>query len=122
MVQVAPAGQYASFAAFREAVRALPLTVERGSPETRPSERGSPERGSPETGSGLRVEYTSLRGDRIEAEYGAEPEVNGAAVDYAGWPLFGGPHLRAERGSGRLELRHGPHRRLLDFNDATITN
>jgi hypothetical protein len=102
VVQVAPAAQYPSFGAFQRAVRALPLTVERGP--------------------ALRVAYTSLRGDRIEAVYGEEPRVNGAPVGYASWPLFGGPHLEAERGSGRLRLRHGDRSHLLDFNNVTATN
>jgi hypothetical protein len=100
VVQVAPAAQYPSFGAFQRAVRALPLTVERGP--------------------ALRVAYTSLRGDRIEAVYGEEPRVNGAPVGYASWPLFGGPHLEAERGSGRLRLRHGDRSHLLDFDTGTV--
>jgi hypothetical protein len=102
VVQVAPSAQYPSFGAFQRAVRALPLTVERAP--------------------ALRVEYTSLRGDRIEVVYGEEPRVNGAPVGYATWPLFGGPHLEAERGSGRLTLRYGDRAHLLDFNNVTATN
>jgi hypothetical protein len=46
--------------------------------------------------------------------------VNGAPVGYASWPLFGGPHLEAERGSGRLRLRHGDRSHLLDFDTGTV--
>jgi hypothetical protein len=101
VVQVAPAGAYPSLAAFAEAVRAQPLRVQRT-----PTPR---------------VQYTTLRGTRIQAAYGEPPQMNGAPVDYAEWPLFDGPFLRAEPGSHRLELRHGDRRRILDFEALTIT-
>jgi len=100
VLQVAPAGQYPSFKAFKEAVRGLPLTT-----KTSPVPQ---------------VEFTSLRGDRIECTYGKHPVVNGSPVDYADWPLYGGPFMRAETESSRLLLRHGARRRLLNFDTTTI--
>ncbi len=100
VVQVAPAWAYASMDAFREAVRALPLTVRT---EPRPS-----------------VRFTTLRGATMTLTYGQTPRLDGEPVDYDGWPLFDGPFLRAEQGSRRLELRYGPMHRLLDFNTLTI--
>jgi hypothetical protein len=66
------------------------------------------------------VAYESLDGSVLEAEYGSVPRVDGAAVDYDSWPLYGGPFMEAERGSGRLLLKYGPLRRSLDFNTLTI--
>ncbi len=100
VVQVAPAVDFASFEAFKAAVRALPLEV-----STEPVPR---------------VRFTTLRGAVLEAAYGQTPQIDGAAVDYERWPLFDGPFLSAEKGSRMLEMRYGPLRRLLDFNTLTV--
>lgn len=102
VVQVAPATDFENMAAFKAAVRALPLTAER-----RPD---------------LAVTFTSLDGTEMVATYGQTPTVNGVPVDYENWPLFAGPFLNAERGSRTLELRHGNRSRVLDFNTLTITD
>jgi hypothetical protein len=101
VVQVAPASAYPSLAAFAEAVRALPLEA-----ETEPA---------------VRVAFTSLRGDRIEATYGERPVVNGAPLDYEAWPLYDGPYLQAEAGTGVVDLTAGGRRRRLDFAAGTFT-
>lgn len=101
VVQTAPASQYASFAAFQAAVRALPLEASR---EPTPS-----------------VRFTTLSGARISATYGETPSVNGTPVDYANWPLFDGPFLQAAQGSKTLTMRYGPIRRHLDFRTLTVT-
>ena len=100
VVQVAPASAYATFEAFKTAVRALPLET-----STRPTPA---------------VTFTTLRGDRIAFTYGETPEINGAPVDYAGWPLYDGPFMQAEPGSKKLELMHGNQHRLLDFEAISI--
>jgi hypothetical protein len=100
LVQAAPAAAFASLEAFAGAVRALLLET-----ATEPVPR---------------VRFRTLGGDTVEAVYGGVPRVNGGAVDYGSWPLFGGPFLEAGRGSRRLELRHGRLRRLLDFDTLTI--
>jgi hypothetical protein len=100
VVQVAPASDYPSFEAFKEAVRALPLSAD--------------------VTSTLRVQFTSLRGDAMQVAYGEVPLLNGTPVDYEAWPLFDGPYLHAEKGSKKLELRHGSLRRLLDFEAVSI--
>ena len=102
VVQVAPAGRYASMAAFEAAVRALPLEA-----VTLPVPS---------------VRFTTLSGDRLEAAYGQTPRINGTAVDYAGWPLFDGPSMSAAPGSRMLDLRYGPMHRRLDFNTNTVTD
>lgn len=102
VVQVAPAGDYDSFDAFKKAILALPL----------------------ETGTEpvAHVRFQTLRGAMLEATYDKTPIVNGEAVDYDGWKLFDGPFLYAERGSKKLDIRHGTDRRLLDFETLTITD
>jgi hypothetical protein len=100
IVQVAPVRDYASFEAFKEAIRALPLKF---------STEAAPE-----------VTFTALDGSVLRARYGDTPTVNGTAVDYANWPLFDGPFAREERGSQRLDLRYGGERYLLDFTKPLI--
>ncbi|QYM79256.1 hypothetical protein K0B96_01160 [Horticoccus luteus] len=96
VVQVAPTRDYASFNAFKSAVRALPLTY---------STKDKPQ-----------VTFTALGGQRLQARYGEPPTVDGKSPDYAHWPLFDGPFAHEARGSGKLDLRHGGERLLLDFN------
>lgn len=100
VVQVAAASDFASFDAFKTQVNALPIAVST----------------SPE----LKVDYTSLRGDKMALTYGETPVINGSAVNYEAWKLFDGAYLYAEKESKKLELRHGPLRRELDFEDVSI--
>jgi hypothetical protein len=46
--------------------------------------------------------------------------VNGAPLDYAAWPLFGGPFVEAAVDSQRLLLKYGSMRRTLDFRTLTV--
>jgi hypothetical protein len=101
VVQVAAVRDYASLAAFRQAVLALPLKF-----TTQPV---------PE------VTFTALDGSVLHMRYGDTPTVNGEAVDYAHWPLFDSPFAREERGSQRLEIHQGGERYLLDFTKPAIT-
>lgn len=103
VVQVAPAGAYASFAAFKEAVKGLPLqTQQTPVPQAR---------------------FKTLGGDTLALTYGETPVLNGAPIQYEDWPLFDGPFMHAEVGSNKLLLRHGSLRRRLDFRaPPTITD
>ena len=102
VVQVAPASAYASFDAFKAAVRALPLET---ATEPVPS-----------------VRFTALNGHALAATYGETPTIDGTPVDYADWPLFDGPFMHAEAGSRMLDLHYGPLHRRLDFDALTITD
>jgi hypothetical protein len=102
VVQVAPASAFESLATFRRAVLDRHLHIDMS---------GRPH-----------VVFESLAGRRLEARFGDLPTVDGTPVDYAAWPLFGGPFLQAAPGSGRLELRHGSLRRILDFNTMTVVD
>ncbi len=100
VVQVAPASEYSSFGAFKNAVQALPRAI---AMHSKPS-----------------VRFTSLRGARMEFTFDETPKVNGLAVDDERWPLFDGPFMFSEKGSRKLELRYGKLRRTLDFEAMTI--
>ena len=88
--------------AFRRAILALPLEF---SLDPTPS-----------------VRFQSLRGRTLEFTYSEVPLVNGTALDYAHWPLFGGPFLEAPVDSEILVLKYGPMRRTLDFRRLTVTD
>lgn len=100
VVQVAPVRDYASFADFKAAVRALPISF---------STKGTPE-----------ATFTALDGTELSARYGDTPTVNGDPVDYAHWPLFDSPFAYEEKGSQRLEIRQGGERYRLDFTGPSI--
>lgn len=100
VVQVAPTRDYASFDAFKAAVRALPLKF-----ETTPVPEAT---------------FTALDGSVLHARYGDTPSVNGQPVDYRDWPLFGSPFAHEKRGSQRLEIHQGGERYLLDFTKPAI--
>lgn len=102
IVQVASAGEFASWAAFKDAIKKLALKTSR---EPMPH-----------------VEFTTLRGARLACTYGETPTVDGRPVDFAGWKLFSGPFLNAEKGSRMLTMTHGKVQRVLDFNTGTITD
>ncbi len=93
VVQVAAAAEFATLAAFREAITKLPLEYHL---DPTPS-----------------VRLRSLRGADLNFTYGQ-------ARDFSTWKLFDGPFMQAERGSQKLELRHGNLRRVLDFTSLTI--
>jgi hypothetical protein len=102
IIQAASADEFASFADFQAAIRALPLEF---SLDPAPS-----------------VRMTTLRGRDIVFTYGEPPQVDGASIDYSKWKLFEGPYLNAERGSRKLTITHGRLRRVLDFNTLTATD
>ena len=68
------------------------------------------------------VKFQSLRGARMEFTYGQTPRLNGVAIDYAHWPLFGGPYLEAVVDSGQLIRKYRNMRRTLDFGSLTVTD
>ena len=65
---------------------------------------------------------SSLRGTTIEFTYGNAPRLNGVAVDYEHWPLFGGPFVESAVDSQKVALKHGSLRRTLDFKNLTVTD
>ncbi len=102
IVQAASMDEFASFEAFKAAIRALPLQF---SLEPNPT-----------------VKFTTLRGKQVVATYGQPPQVDGQTVDYSRWQLFEGPYLNAAKFSRQLTLSHSHLRRVLDFNTLKITD
>jgi hypothetical protein len=68
------------------------------------------------------VRFRSLRGKRLAFTYGQTPRTNDAPLDYAHWPLFGGPFVEAAVDSEQLILKYGKMRRSLDFRSLTVTD
>ena len=102
VVQVAAAGEFDGMTGFRRAILALGLQF---SLDPTPS-----------------VRFRSLRGRTLEFTYGQTPRLDGVAVDYDRWPLFGGPFLQAPVDSEELILKYGDLRRVLDFRRLTVTD
>ena len=102
VAQVAAASEYQDMDAFRRAILALPLEIRL---DPVPS-----------------VRFRSLRGSRIECVYGQTPKLNGTAINYGAWPLFGGPFLEADVDSERLTIKYGSMRRTLDFRNLTVVD
>jgi hypothetical protein len=102
VVQVAAASEYRDMDAFRAAILALPFSMELN---PTPS-----------------VRFRSLRGKALEFTYGGTPKVDGRPLDYAGWPLFGGPFLEAAVDSQKLTIKYKSMRRTLDFTKLTVTD
>ena len=102
VVQVAARSEFAGLDAFRQAILALPLEIHlTGTPSVR---------------------FRSLRGKILAFTYGQTPQVNGVALDYAHWPLFGGPFVEAAVDSEQLILKYGKMRRTLDFRRLTVND
>jgi hypothetical protein len=102
VVQVAARSEFGGMEAFRRAILALSLEV-RLAPT--PS-----------------VRFRSLRGKRMDFTYGETPRIDGTPLNYARWPLFGGPFVEAAVDSEQLTLKYGKMRRTLDFRRLTVTD
>jgi hypothetical protein len=102
VVQVAAASEFPDLATFGKAILALPLEFKLDPVPT--------------------VRFRSLRGVAMEFTYGVTPRLNGRAVDYEHWPLFGGPFLESGVDSQKLILKHGTMRRTLDFKNLTVVD
>ena len=101
VVQVAAASEFASLRAFADVIRKLPMEFHMDPVPT--------------------VRFRSLRGTLIEFTYGETPRLNGKAIDYKHWPLFGGPFLHADVDSETLTMTYGTMKRTLDFKTLTIS-
>src|SRR5215472_3035060 len=102
VVQVAAVSEYPDLRSFGRAITALPLEFQL---DLAPG-----------------VRFQSLRGNQIEFTYGKTPRINGQPIDYAGWPLFGGPFVEAAVDSERLTLKYRNMRRVLDFRTLTVAD
>ena len=96
VVEVAQAGDYPSFAAFKDQIRSNMLvhdTFERT----------------------MMVSYTTSAGDVMTFSYDGARRLNGKLIDFADYKLFRGPFLNAEVGSRKLEIQDGRTGLVLDL-------
>jgi hypothetical protein len=70
----------------------------------------------------LAIEYTTPAGAVMKFTYDGKRIVNGKAVNFKDYRLFNGPFVTADVGTGIITLHYKEHRRILDFNNATITD
>ena len=69
----------------------------------------------------LQITYTARSGDRMEFTFGGARVLNGKPVDGTTYKLFNGPFVQSDVGSGVITLTAGGKKRVLDFNNFTIT-
>jgi len=69
----------------------------------------------------LTVSYATLAGDGLTFTYGGPRLLNGRSVDLGATPLYDGPFISADVGTGKITLRYGDRLRVLDFPGAAIT-
>jgi hypothetical protein len=102
IVEVGSAREDSSFAKFRGTLPpVVPGTI---TPGKRPS-----------------VGYTTRHGDRMAFRFGRERTLNGVPVRFADYELYRGPFVNSRRGSGVITLTAGGRKRVLDFNNVTIS-
>lgn len=95
ILEVARSAEYASYEAFRDSIKARPLTFN------------------------LNVlQYTSLYGDSFTfyTDYTHVPEINGTSVNYAPAKAFDSPFLQGDWNSGVVTIQKGGQSLVLDFN------
>jgi hypothetical protein len=102
VVQVAASSEFPDLASFGRAIAKLPLEFHL---EQVPV-----------------VKFQSLRGTQLDFTYGDVPRLNTVLLDYAHWPLFGGPFVEAGVDSEQLTLKYGKLRRTLDFRNLTVVD
>jgi len=69
----------------------------------------------------LTVQYTTRMGDRMKFTFGGERVLNGKHVDFARYRFFDGPYLQSEYKSGIITMLYKGSKRVLDFNEVSIT-
>lgn len=62
-----------------------------------------------------RVSVATWKGERLEMNYDGEHRVDGEAIDYEAYPLYGAPGIEAELGTGKVSFRRGEEAVELDF-------
>ncbi|MCK5573700.1 MAG: hypothetical protein KAJ12_13105 [Bacteroidetes bacterium] len=69
----------------------------------------------------LTVRYSTLAGDVMEFTFDGSRILNGSPVEFWDSSLYDGPYVQSEFGSGVVRIQHGGDVRVLDFNNATVT-
>jgi len=62
-----------------------------------------------------RVSVATWKGERLEMTYDGEHRIDGEAIDYEAYPLYGAPGVEAEMRTGKMAFRRGGERVELDF-------
>jgi hypothetical protein len=62
-----------------------------------------------------RVRLETLSGVKMEIVYDGAHKVNGEAIDYVAWPLYGAPGAEGELNTGKVVFRHGEDEVHVDF-------
>lgn len=62
-----------------------------------------------------RVRVETFSGEALEMVYNGAHTVNGDAIDYATWPLFGAPGAQGDVNTGQVVFRHGEDEVHVDF-------
>ena len=62
------------------------------------------------------VTYSAINGHHLEMAYGGDHIVDGQAIDYEAWPLYGGPGIDAPLGTGVIRFEQGDQTLTLDFD------
>jgi hypothetical protein len=63
-----------------------------------------------------RVRVETFSGTTMEMVYEGQHKVNGEAIDYAAWPLYGAPGAQGKVNTGKVAFRHGEQEVRVDFN------
>ncbi len=69
----------------------------------------------------MTARYTTTRGRQLQFTHHGARLVDGVAINLDQWPLFEGPWLNAQRGTGIITLNYGGERVVFDFNTTTVT-
>ncbi len=67
------------------------------------------------------VRYSTRQGDVMDFTFGGTRLLNGRAVSFADYQLFHGPFVNSRLKSGVITLTAGGMKRVLDFNNVTIS-
>ena len=57
----------------------------------------------------------TFSGAQMEMVYDGAHKVNGEAIDYSAWPLFGAPGAQGELNTGKVVFRYGEDEVRVDF-------
>lgn len=70
----------------------------------------------------LTATYTTTRGHELRFSHRANRKVDGVTTNLDEWPIFEGPWMNAQPGTGIVTLEYGETKLTFDFNQATISD
>ena len=69
----------------------------------------------------LTARYTTTRGHEIRFSHHGPRVVDGVTTNLDEWPIFEGPWMNAQSGTGIVTLQYGDEKLTFDFNEATVS-